>query len=117
MHPPRLVLEEGGTSTLQTAMPGKLKSPALGTLKWGGTSLGGSRWPDQVYVYVPIISSFKIHGFPSNFQMVDIEYTNFPLPKICWSIKQPSLGIGSLKTANIFIFYFHVYECTYYVVI
>ena len=71
----------------------------------------------QLYVYVPIISSFKIHGFPSNFQMVDIEYTNFPLPKICWSIKQPSLGIGSLKTANIFIFYFYVYECTYYVVI
>ena len=26
-EPPRLVLEEGGTSTLQAAMPGKLKSP------------------------------------------------------------------------------------------
>ena len=26
-EPPRLVLEVGGTSTLQAAMPGKLKSP------------------------------------------------------------------------------------------
>ena len=29
---PRLVLEVGGTSTLQAAKPGKLKSPPLGTL-------------------------------------------------------------------------------------
>ena len=35
---PRLVLEVGGTSTLQVAMPGKLKSPPLGTLKWGDFS-------------------------------------------------------------------------------
>ena len=30
---PRLVLEVGGTLTLQATMPGKLKSPLLGTLK------------------------------------------------------------------------------------
>ena len=63
--PPRLVLEVGGTSTLQAAMPVKLKSPPLQASKWGGTSAlqawlpaklkspllqaqvwGGSRWAD-----------------------------------------------------------------------
>ena len=46
MNPPRLVLEVGGTSTLQAAMSGK--SPPLQCSKWGGlqlsrhgTSLGG----------------------------------------------------------------------------
>ena len=34
--PPRLVLEVGGTSTLQAAMPVKLKSPPLQASKWGG---------------------------------------------------------------------------------
>ena len=46
-------------------MPGELKSPPLGTFKWGGllsackvevpptssTSLGGSRWPDPAVLY------------------------------------------------------------------
>ena len=40
VNPPRLVLEVGGTSTKQAAMPGELKSPPpLGTLKWGGLKL------------------------------------------------------------------------------
>ena len=38
MNPPRLVLEVGGTSTLQAAVPVKLKSPPLQASKWGGTS-------------------------------------------------------------------------------
>ena len=38
VNPPRLVLEGGGTSTLQAAMPVKLKSPPLQASKWGGTS-------------------------------------------------------------------------------
>ena len=65
MNPPRLVLEVGGTSTLQAAVPVKLKSPPLQGSKWGGTSAlqawlpaklnspplqaevwGGSRWAD-----------------------------------------------------------------------
>ena len=37
--PPRLVLEVGGTSTLQAAMPVKLKSPPLQGSKWGGLQL------------------------------------------------------------------------------
>ena len=51
---PRLVLEVGGTSTLQAAMPGKLKFPPylawlpakLKSIPTSSTSLGGSRWPD-----------------------------------------------------------------------
>ena len=39
VNPPGLVLEVGGTSTKQAAMPGELKSPPLGTLKWGGLQL------------------------------------------------------------------------------
>ena len=65
MNPPRLVLEVGGTSTLQAAVAVKLKSPPLQGSKWGGTSAlqawlpaklkspplqaqvwGGSRWAD-----------------------------------------------------------------------
>ena len=38
VNPPRLVLEVGGTSTLQAAVPVKLKSPPLQASKWGGTS-------------------------------------------------------------------------------
>ena len=38
VNPPKLVLEVGGTSTLQAAMPVKLKSPPLQGSKWGGTS-------------------------------------------------------------------------------
>ena len=38
VNPPRLVLEVGGTSTLQAAVPVKLKSPPLQGSKWGGTS-------------------------------------------------------------------------------
>ena len=36
VNPPRLLLEVGGTSTLQAAMPVKLKSPPLQASKWGG---------------------------------------------------------------------------------
>ena len=39
VNPPRLVLEVGGTSTLQAAMPVKLKSPPLQGSKWGGLQL------------------------------------------------------------------------------
>ena len=65
VNPPRLVLEVGGTSTLQAAVPVKLKFPPLQGSKWGGTSAlqawlpaklkspplqaqvrGGSRWAD-----------------------------------------------------------------------
>ena len=42
MNPPRLVLEVGGTSTQQAAMPGELKSPPTWKLEVGGTS----RWAD-----------------------------------------------------------------------
>ena len=35
VNPPRLVLEVGGTSTLQAAMPVKLKPPPQAS-KWGG---------------------------------------------------------------------------------
>ena len=59
--PPRLVLEEGGTSTFQAAIPGKLKSPHFKVPRRGDfrTSLGGSRWPDPavlcvMYVYLDI---------------------------------------------------------------
>ena len=38
VNPPRLVLEVGGTSTLQAAMPGELKSPPTWNLEVGGTS-------------------------------------------------------------------------------
>ena len=38
VNPPRLVLEVGGTSTLQAAVPVKLKSLPLQGSKWGGTS-------------------------------------------------------------------------------
>ena len=38
LEPPRLVLKVGGTSTLQAGVPKKLKSPPLGTLKWGDLS-------------------------------------------------------------------------------
>ena len=38
MNPPRLVLEVGGTSTLQAAMPGELKTPPTWNLEVGGTS-------------------------------------------------------------------------------
>ena len=63
--PPGLVLEAGGTSTLQAAMPVKLKSPPTSRFQVGGTSAlqawlpaklkspplqaqvrGGSRWAD-----------------------------------------------------------------------
>ena len=63
--PPRLVLEVGGTSALQAAMPGELKSPPTWNLEVGGTATlqaqlparlkspplqaqvwGGSRWAD-----------------------------------------------------------------------
>ena len=63
--PPRLVLEVGGTSALQAAVPGELKSPPTWNLEVGGTSTlqaqlparlksppleaqvwGGSRWAD-----------------------------------------------------------------------
>ena len=44
VNPPRLVLEVGGTSTLQAAMPGELKSLPLGTLKWGGLQLYRHSW-------------------------------------------------------------------------
>ena len=36
--PPGLVLEVGGASTLQAAMPGELKSPPTWNLEVGGTS-------------------------------------------------------------------------------
>ena len=36
--PPGLVLEAGGTSTLQAAMPVKLKSPPTSRFQVGGTS-------------------------------------------------------------------------------
>ena len=39
VNPPGLVLEAGGTSTLQAAMPVKLKSPPLQGSKWGGLQL------------------------------------------------------------------------------
>ena len=39
VNPPRLVLEVGGTSTLQAAVPVKLKSPPLQGSKWGGLQL------------------------------------------------------------------------------
>ena len=67
--PPRLVLEVGGTSTLQAAVPGELKSPPTWNLEVGGTSTlqaqlparlkspplqaqvwGGSRWADLAVV-------------------------------------------------------------------
>ena len=71
-EPPRLVLEVGGTSTLQAVLPVKLKSSPLQASKWGGTSAlqawlpaklkspplqaevwGGSRWTDlAVYFHV-----------------------------------------------------------------
>ena len=38
VNPPRLVLEVGGTSTLQAAMPVKLKSPPTSRFQVGGTS-------------------------------------------------------------------------------
>ena len=38
VNPPGLVLEGGGTSTLQAAMPGELKSPPTWKLEVGGTS-------------------------------------------------------------------------------
>ena len=38
VNPPRLVLEVGGTSTKQAAMPGELKSPPTWNLEVGGTS-------------------------------------------------------------------------------
>ena len=65
VNPPGLVLEVGGTSTKQAAMPGELKSPPTWNLEVGGTSTlqaqlparlkspplqaqvrGGSRWAD-----------------------------------------------------------------------
>ena len=65
VNPPRLVLEVGGTSALQAAVPGELKSPPTWNLEVGGTSTlqaqlparlkspplqaqvwGGSRWAD-----------------------------------------------------------------------
>ena len=36
VNPPRLVLEVGGTSTLQAAMPVKLKSPPTSSFQVGG---------------------------------------------------------------------------------
>ena len=36
VNPPRLVLEVGGTSTKQAAMPGELKSPPTWNLEVGG---------------------------------------------------------------------------------
>ena len=38
VNPPGLVLEVGGTSTKQAAMPGELKSPPTWNLEVGGTS-------------------------------------------------------------------------------
>ena len=38
VNPPRLLLEVGGTSTYQAAMPGELKSPPTWNLEVGGTS-------------------------------------------------------------------------------
>ena len=68
--PPRLVLEVGGTSALQAAVPGELKSPPTWNLEVGGTSTlqaqlparlkspplqaqvwGGSRWADLAVNY------------------------------------------------------------------
>ena len=44
VNPPRLVLEVRGTSTLQAAMPVKLKSPPLQGSKWGGGTSALQAW-------------------------------------------------------------------------
>merc|ERR1712020_746865 len=73
VNPPRLVLEVGGTSTKQAAMPGELKSPPTWNLEAGGSSTlqaqlparlkspplqaqvwGGSRWADLA-VFIIIV--------------------------------------------------------------
>ena len=86
MIPPRLVLEVGGTSALQAAVPGELKSPPTWNLEVGGTSTlqaqlparlkspplqaqvwGGSRWADlavccmYLYPFIELFLSFSKH--------------------------------------------------------
>ena len=79
MIPPRLVLEVGGTSALQAAVPGELKSPPTWNLEVGGTSTlqaqlparlkspplqaqvwGGSRWADLA-VHLDNIDRHKLY--------------------------------------------------------
>ena len=48
MNPPRLVLEVGGTSTKQAAMPGELKSPPTWNLEVGGTSTLQAQLPARL---------------------------------------------------------------------
>ena len=60
VNPPRLVLEVGGTLTKQAAMPGELKSPPLGTLKWGDFNFTGTA---ACKVEVPPTSSTSLGGF------------------------------------------------------
>ena len=76
--PPRLVLEVGGTSTKQAAMPGELKSPPTWNLEGGGNSTlqaqlparlkspplqaqvwGGSRWADLAVSIHPLLSVYS----------------------------------------------------------
>ena len=63
VNPPRLVLEVGGTSTLQAAMPVKLKSPPLQASKWGGLQL--SRY-GCLLSWSPPSSSTSLGGFTLN---------------------------------------------------
>ena len=49
----------GGTSTLQAAMPGKLKSPPLGTLKW----VGVGAWLPEKSKSHPLQAQHKSGGF------------------------------------------------------
>ena len=86
VNPPRLVLEVGGTSTKQAAMPGELKSPPTWNLEGGGTSTlqaqlparlksaplqaqvwGGSRWADlavsSIHKVLPIFISTWFPNF------------------------------------------------------
>ena len=46
--PPRLVLEVGGTSALQAAVPGELKSPPTWNLEVGGTSTLQAQLPARL---------------------------------------------------------------------
>ena len=48
MNPPILVLEVGGTSTKQAAMPGELKSPPTWNLEVGGTSTLQAQLPARL---------------------------------------------------------------------
>ena len=78
VNPPRLVLEVGGTSTLQAAMPVKLKSPPLQASKWGGDF--SSPGMAACLVEVPPTSSTSLGGFTLGWPSCKAKYDLLTAP-------------------------------------